>query len=74
MSNATMVGEKQAEAKGGVKFELVGIPDVMKEEQEQKKIKNEGSLGEVLVFDMGNNNSEVKPFGKKPVLSSEKKA
>ena len=61
------------EAKGGVKFELVGIPDVMKElaEQKEEKKKPDTNPG-VLVFDMGTETKAV-PW-KKPALSSEKKA
>ena len=64
--------EGQQEAKGGVKFELVGIPDVMMEKPKKEKV-NPANDPRLLVFDMGGND-EVKPFGKKPALSSEKKA
>ena len=42
-------------------------------EQPKKEKKDPGNDPRLLVFDMGGND-EVKPFAKKPALSSEKKA
>ena len=48
MANATLVGEGHSEAKGGVKFELVGIPDVMMEQPEKKKKVSEEEASPVI--------------------------
>ena len=67
--------EGQVDAKGGVKFELVGIPEVMLEEsnlkQKRKTVEHDERL---LVFDMGGGSEAKKPAlgSKKPFLSSQK--
>ena len=68
--------EGQVDAKGGVKFELVGIPEVMLEEsnlkQKRKTVEHDDRL---LVFDMGGGSEAKKPAlgSKKPFLSSQNK-
>ena len=69
MATAGATDGQTQEAKGGVKFELVGIPDVMLEENKKEKKKPDTNPG-VLVFDMG---TDVKAPAKKPALSSVKK-
>ena len=67
--------EGQVDAKGGVKFELVGIPEVMLEESKEKKRKTVENDDRLLVFDMGSGSEAKKPVlgGKKQSVSTQGK-
>ena len=74
-STAANRAEGQVDAKGGVKFELVGIPDVMLEESKEKKQKTVENDERLLVFDMGAGSEAKKPVlsNKKPSVSTQGK-
>ena len=64
----TMGGKQSSiqEAKGGVQFELVGVPACMDESAQSIDQPQNNQIGEVMVFDFGKPSSTKSKPSKKP--------